>query len=78
VLPEYLKPRYEHFSPLRTQLRITPSFAEAPRNGEITICYTFITHIKVLQHSDSTGCLVTSSVDYAPAYHPHLSAQIVR
>ena len=47
VLPECLKPRHEHFPPLDTKLRVTPSFAEAPRDGDITICYTFITHIKV-------------------------------
>lgn len=47
VLPECLKPRHEHFPPICTDLRITPAFANAPRDGDITICYTFITHMKV-------------------------------
>lgn len=57
VMPEYLKPRHEYFPSLSTKLRITPAFADAPRDGDITICYTFITHIKVLTHQHQCHCV---------------------
>lgn len=42
VLPAYLVPRHQLFPTLNTQLKVTPSYAEAPREGTITICYSYV------------------------------------
>lgn len=49
VLPAYLVPRHQLFPTLNTHLKVTPSYAEAPREGTITICYSYISSQQELE-----------------------------
>eukprot|EP00892_Ulva_mutabilis_P007916 jgi/Ulvmu1/5497/UM023_0033.1 len=55
VLPAYLVPRHQLFPTLNTHLKVTPSYAEAPRDGMITICYSYISSLRELDAWSAEG-----------------------
>jgi hypothetical protein len=67
VTPAYLLPRHAHFPPLDTKLRVTPGYADAPRTGNVTIVYTYLS---------PQGSGAFSSLPYARASAAH--AQLTR
>lgn len=55
VLPAYLVPRHQLFPTLNTHLKVTPSYAEAPREGTITIAYSYISSLRELDAWSAAG-----------------------